>query len=346
VPTDAALGAVYDAVSGEGVAGVEQTAFAADRMFVSAVNQEFDAWRRDAPASGGGLWMRAPGAGVATRTWSAAYGGFGSLNGNLTAMSGNLSYSGGGMAAGIERAWDSGILIGGAIGGDTSSFSVSSRDTSGNLDGLRAAAYGGVRSGPFYTLGVIAGAEYQMDEHRTFSVLGITEGVKGETFSHDLTARVESGFNLGRGPIGVTAFGAFQASNLYAGSFPETNTLGPSDFLLNFPSQTTYSRQSELGGQFDSTRFATSFGMLSASMRLSWVHEFATVRDITASFANFAGAPTFTVFGAAAAPDMARINLGIDLALRSNLSLFANFIGDYGGGASTSSANAGIRVNW
>jgi len=80
-------------------------------------------------------------------------------------------------------------------------------------------------------------------------------------------------------------------------------------------------------------------------VRVSWMHEFEPMRMVAPSF-NVAGGFPFTVEGARAASDAARIDTGALVGLTSNTALFGNFSGEFSKISQSYTGNGGIRISW
>ena len=100
-----------------------------------------------------------------------------------------------------------------------------------------------------------------------------------------------------------------------------------------------------LGVQFDTSVTFPNGMAWSPFARVSWVHEFDPARDITASLTSLTGS-TFTVDGARAASDSAKVDLGSQLAITRNVSLIASFNGEFSGREQIYSGTGAIRVSW
>src|SRR5262249_8362129 len=153
-PNVAALGRVYDSLSGEGTSGAEQTAFTANSLFMNTISHEMGFWlfyRRGeryamGSANDAGLayaaaeprtasvlpFKAAPYQPQAWRLWAEAYGVGASVNGGeLPLGTARLNYGGGGFAVGGDYRADPDTLVGFGLGAGLSSFSVPDRATSG-----------------------------------------------------------------------------------------------------------------------------------------------------------------------------------------------------------------------
>jgi outer membrane autotransporter protein len=79
--------------------------------------------------------------------------------------------------------------------------------------------------------------------------------------------------------------------------------------------------------------------------RLSWVHEFYPIREVTPSFIALPGA-AFTIGGPRAASDAARIDAGAKLAIKPNAWLFTSFDGEFSQRSQSYAGKAGARFSW
>ena len=80
-------------------------------------------------------------------------------------------------------------------------------------------------------------------------------------------------------------------------------------------------------------------------MRAAWVHEFLTDRSVAAGFKVLPGT-SFTVDGARAASDAARIDMGLRYMLGNQISLFANGNVELSGRGQSLAGTLGLRFVW
>lgn len=99
-----------------------------------------------------------------------------------------------------------------------------------------------------------------------------------------------------------------------------------------------------LGAQVDG-RTEVAGKPLNAWVRAAWVHEFLTDRSVAAGF-NVLPGTNFTVDGARAASDAARIDVGLRYAVGSQTSLFANGNVELSGRGQALAGTIGLRVIW
>ena len=82
---------------------------------------------------------------------------------------------------------------------------------------------------------------------------------------------------------------------------------------------------------------------LKAWIRAAWVHEFLPDRSVTAGFTVLPGS-TFSVDGARAASNAARLDLGVKYAVGSQTSLFANSNVELSDRGQSVGATVGLRI--
>ena len=119
---------------------------------------------------------------------------------------------------------------------------------------------------------------------------------------------------------------------------------GPGVFALNYQSQATTSLPTFLGAQLDAETMLDS-RPFKAWIRAAWVHEFLADRSVTAGFTVLPGS-TFTVDGARAASNAARLDLGVKYAVGSQISLFANGNVELSDRGQSLAGTAGLRIVW
>jgi outer membrane autotransporter protein len=100
-----------------------------------------------------------------------------------------------------------------------------------------------------------------------------------------------------------------------------------------------------VGAQFDGRFYLPGGIIVSPYARLSWVHEFNTTRNITASFIALPGT-LFTVDGPHAARDSGRVEVGAKLALTQTVKAFASFDGEFSSRAQVYAGKGGVIVAW
>ena len=144
----------------------------------------------------------------------------------------------------------------------------------------------------------------------------------------------------------LTPFVAIEPAALRAHAYTESSTIvggGPGILGLTFAARTTTSLPSFLGMQIDTRTVFSNGSVLTPYARASWVHEFEPNRQVNAAFITIPAA-AFTVDGARAASDAARIDTGVKYAFDPTRSLFANVSGEWSNVGHSISATAGFKL--
>jgi uncharacterized protein with beta-barrel porin domain len=385
VPT---LARVYDSISGEGVTATIQSAFSSNDRFLTSVGRQMSFWLNDVPDDSSSISLRSPSYGpghpafndvVVPRTWrvwGSGYGGGTRLQGDGVVGTATMTERDAGFAMGLDYQINHSGLIGFAVGGGFSSFNVTDRQTSGNVDGGHLAAYGALRNNDLYATAIVSYDFFNNSESRyaaipgrmlpplpgtnltclncrdqaaaaPATIPGFAERLSGDFFSQSVSGRAELGYRYRFGPsFSITPFGALQFGSLHMTNFTESAGGGPSIIGLSYHSRTNNTLPSFLGAQFDAETYIGGGRNLSSWARLSWVHEFDTRRTIENSFIAAPGY-SFVIEGARAPSDSARANIGARLSLSKNFAIFGSADGDFSSsGLSSFAGMGGMRISW
>lgn len=358
---------VLDRLSGEGTAGTQNTAFLAGSQFDSTLAQQADAWRsgdrvgyvegapvayvaedrQSAQSVFNGIHKAPPAFAPNWRSWGSAFGATQSLKGDFAIGSAGLSDRTVGGGFGFDVLANPDLLLGLGVGASSSRFDVSDRATTGRLDGGHLGAYAMQRWGSAYASALVSYTRFNNSTSRGIAGIGPSETANGSFASNRLGARFEIGNTWNAGFYSVTPFAAVQVAQLWQNGYSETSTASglPGMLGLTYRPTAVTSVPTSFGAQID-TRMALGDGMVwSPYLRAAWVHDFSTIRSVSAAF-NTVPAASFVVDGAPAARDVARIDLGTKLVLNANAALFASFNGAFSNAGQTYAGTGGIRVNW
>jgi uncharacterized protein with beta-barrel porin domain len=363
--------AVLDQLSGAGTAAAQDASFSAAALFNNAMMQQGVAWLTGAPG-GNSVSVGAPLGYAAAphaknkagqdafaamqprvaeparwRAWAVGFGGTRSTDGDASLRTADQSTRTAGGAAGVDHQIGD-LLLGVAAGGSSSHFSVPSLSTSGDIDGGHVGAYAFKSFGAAYAAATVNYAHFSNKTERTISGVGATENASGSFSSDQLGGRFELGWRKHFEHFTLTPFAAVEPAALWQSAYTETSTTasGGSGVLgLSYSAHTTTSLPIFLGAQID-TRYVLAGGqVVSPIVRLSWVHEFKPDREVEASFVSIPST-LFTVDGARAARDSARLDTGVTLALNQSVGLFANFNGEFSSESQMASATGGAKITW
>ncbi|KAA3448911.1 hypothetical protein C7I87_18900 [Mesorhizobium sp. SARCC-RB16n] len=372
IPTVSQLGAVYDSISGEGVAVVEQPQFGAYESFFASMGRQADFWRTGLGTDPTDQTVAPQAYDEPTKAkkdpfkamqpdprrwsyWASAGGNGGEISGDAALGSAGTTYRGGNLAAGMESAGDPNMLVGFALGGSAGSFAVDDRQTSGNIVGAQAGAYVARKWDQFYIDGALAFGLYNNNVHRAATVPGSstpldpvagvsTENWRSNFLSAGFGTNIEAGWRQQMGDGAITPFAGLQFAVLSMDAFDETSPDGGA-LGLSFDHRVITSLPTSLGLQLDTTIGVGNGQSLQVWGRAAWVHEFEPDRSVKPSFQAAPGT-SFVIQGASAAEDAVAVNAGLKMNWSSSTSMFAAFDGKFGDGVQAYGGNVGFRVNW
>jgi subtilase-type serine protease len=370
-------GATLDRLSGEGLTGTQNAAFAQSEAFTSGIEDEQNAWRSPAAAAPNGVTLAAPTRGplgyadastlpfpaikgplpslaAPQRLWRAWGGGFGgesTIDGVASLGTARQVDDFFGGQVGLDYQVQPNLLIGAAAGGSSADFTVSNRATSGTVTGGHGAIYGvfGGLNG-FYAQGSVTVSGFSNDVRRTAGGIGSVAGESERASFDSLEVRVRGEFGqrfafngAGYDSVGVTPFAAVEYANLSADSFTEQ---GPANGLLALAvrGRDTDSLPVFAGLRLDGI---LPMGGLAARpfVQVAYIHEFEPTRNLEAGLVSLPGA-SFLVEGARPAENAAQVKVGLDVAVRPGVTLYANFDGEFSGVQTVYAGKGGLRMSF
>jgi len=344
------IAGAYTSLSGEGVTGSQQTVVDANANFVEGIRQHGAYWLLDnrmaaygsaaAVASGQPESQPSP-----WRSWASATGSGERLGGDAAIGAATLTTQSWGGTAGAEYVVSSDILLGAAMGGSGSTFSLPDRQSSGTADGGQAALYAIGRWSGFYAMGVLAYGGYNVTTARNVAALGRNANANAEFYDGVLSGRLESGYTFKTQMVDVTPFAAYQPNWSFAPSFSENLRQGSAPLGLNFIGQTVSAQPVELGLQLSSAILMGQGWTLSPLLRAAWAHEFSPQRGLSANL-EAAPAVSFNVFGAPAARNLARLSGSVYLDRGPGLAVFASFNAELANHEQGIGGRLGAELKW
>ena len=151
------------------------------------------------------------------------------------------------------------------------------------------------------------------------------------------------------GQINLTPFAAIRFDAMWQGSYAETSAVAgsstPGSLGLRYSAHNVTSVPGSLGLRVDTSVQMNDGIVISPSVRLSWVHEFAPTRAIDAAFLAAPGFG-FNVRGAPAAQDAARVDVGVSARFSPKVVLYGNFVGVLSGEGSTLGGFGGFKYSF
>lgn len=351
---------------GEGVTGAQQTAFGASNLFASAMmgqgafwqNGGRDAGNADTNDNNGNQSLKdgpgtlAPNAYEnrdtprSWRLWTAGFAGSANYDGSVAHDTADLDTRVAGFALGLDYQVDRSTLIGVAGGYTNSHFSVDQRRTSGDVEGAHVGLYAVKTFGRAYVAASADYAHFTNDTERSIDWV-LDEQARGDFDSEQFGGRVEAGWRTSLRGLGLTPFAGLQASHLQSDGFTEDSQRsgGPGILGLTFRSHSQTSVVSSLGLQLDSRIALTGNRSLQPFARIAWLHEFDPDHEADA-FLTSSPAASFTVEGASASTDLAKVDLGLNLQMTEHAGVFAYAEGELSGQSQSYAGNGGFKLTW
>lgn len=361
-------------LSGEAATGAQQATFYAMDQFLGVLTDPFAAGR-GAPAgeagTNGGLAYAEDGKGAADaaltaitspdktspdktlpgksqpadqpwRAWAAGYGGSQSSDGNAATGSNDLSTRLYGVAVGADYRLSPDTVLGFALAGGGTSFSVAGLG-SGSADLFQAGAFFRHDAGAAYMTGALAYGRQDITTDRFVTISG-TDQLRARYDANAWSGRLEGGLRLDAGGIGITPYAAGQFTSFDMPAYAEQAIAGADMFALSYDGKRLTDSRTELGLRLDKS-FAMAEAVVTLRGRLAWAHHFDPERSLTASFQTLPGA-TFVVNGAAMARDTALVSAAVETRWQNGWSATAGFEGEFSDVTRSYSGKGVLRYAW
>ena len=275
--------------------------------------------------------------------WGAAYGGSSTTDGNAIVGSHDTTARVYGVVAGADYKVTPDTLLGFALAGGGTSYTLSDGLGRGSSDLFQAGAFGRHNFGPAYVSAAFAYGWHDVTTNRTVALAGFDQlqgRFKAETFS----GRFEGGYRFVTPMVGITPYAAAQVISFNLPAYAEQALAGGALFALNYASQTTTATRSELGLRSDKS-IAMQDAVLTLRGRAAWAHDYNPDRAVTAVFQALPGA-SFVVNGARGKPDAALVSAGAEVKWLNGFSLMATFEGEFSGNTTSYAGKGVARYTW
>ena len=252
--------------------------------------------------------------------WGAGFGGSTRLDGDPATGSQGLTAQNYGLAAGGNYRINPDAMVGFALAGGGTSFSLDNGFGSGRSDYFLAAGDAKLYLGQAYLAAAIVGGAHGVTTSRTV-VLGPTVDNLSASYTMPVVAgRLEGGYRFANAFAGITPYAALQTQAAFVPSYTETSTAG-SGVANAVAASTATSTRSELGFWADS-----HWADLTLRGRLAWAHEFDSGTTVTSSFAVIPGT-SFPIVGVQRPPDSALVSAIAEWPVMRNVLLSTRFDG-------------------
>jgi uncharacterized protein with beta-barrel porin domain len=324
--------------------GPAASQFAADdEELAYAAKRKASAAERDAYAMATKAPYLAPQPVHRWSVWGAAYGGSATTDGNAVVGSHNTTARAYGVVGGADYKISPDALIGFALAGGGTNYSLSDALGGGRSDLFQAGVFGRQNIGAAYLSAALAYGWHDVTTNRTVALPGgdvLQARFRAESFS----GRFEGGYRFATPLAGITPYVAAQAISFNLPAYAEQVLGGAGLFALNYAAQTTTATRTELGLRSDKS-FALQDGILTLRGRAAWAHDYNNDRAVTAVFQSLPGA-SFVVNGARGNPDGALVSAGAEMKWLNGFSLAATFEGEFSGNTTSYAGKGVAKYTW
>jgi uncharacterized protein with beta-barrel porin domain len=365
--------------SGETATGSQQTTFQAMTQFMAVMTDPFNTSRSDgretiaatpfadesdsasAYASNARAWSKAERDAYAaayrkapTRddvydprwsVWAAGFGGTQTTDGNAALGSNDATSRVFGMAAGADYLLSPRTIVGFALAGGATSFSVANGG-SGRSDLFQAGAFIKHRVGAAYVSAALAYGWQDITTDRTVTIAGV-DRLRAQFGANAFSGRLEGGYRFvtpWMNGLGLTPYAAAQFTTFDLPAYAEQVLSGANTFALSYAAKSVTASRSELGVRTDKS-YAVGDAVLTLRGRAAWAHDYDTDRNVAATFQSLPAA-TFVVNGAAPTRDAALTTASAEMKFISGLSLAATFEGEFSGVTRSYAGKGVVRYQW
>src|SRR5215831_15795992 len=218
--------------------------------------------------------------------WGAGYGGTNRTTGDPAVVgSHDLSARTAGGTAGLDYHLTRDSVVGFALAGGGTKWSLAPGLGGGKSDAFQAGVYGATRWGPAYLAAALAFTNHWMSTDR-FAFAGdhLTASFNAQSFG----GRVEGGYRVATFYGGITPYAAIQAQSFHTPGYSETD-LTAGGFALGYNSRNATDTRSELGGRFDRLLLLNPEAALTLRARVAWAHDWVSDPALTAAFQALPG---------------------------------------------------------
>ena len=274
--------------------------------------------------------------------WASAYGGYSSLTGTTTNNLGTATATagGGGIASGMDFRFGPDTVLGFALGGGGTSWSLTQGLGGGNSEILQAGVYGSHRFGNFYLSGALAFAYDWMHTNRTVTSPAVANLTASFT-APGATGRLEGGYNFDLGAVQVTPYIAGEFSALRVPGYTES---GSTAFALSYNAATETNERAEIGA-WAGKSFQLSNAMLWLRGRAGYAHDWFSNNNFTVAFADL---PTQSFISTGITPpeNVGLASLMAEVKYPSGVSLSGRFDAELGASYYSLAGTGTFRYAW
>jgi outer membrane autotransporter protein len=248
-----------------------------------------------------------------------------------------------GVASGADYKISPDTLVGFALGGGGTNYSLANAMGSGRTDMFNAGVYGRQNFGAAYLSGAFAYGWHDVTTNRTVALAGV-DMLQGRFQAETFSGRFEGGYRFATPFMGITPYAAAQVISVQLPNYSEVSQNGGGLFALNYAAQTATDTRTELGLRADKS-FAMSDGVLTLRGRAAWAHDYDPNRAVTALFQALPGA-SFVVNGARPDADSALVSASAECKWLNGFSIAGVFEGEFSGNVTSYAGKGVVKYSW
>lgn len=276
------------------------------------------------------------------RLWATPFGGVGYLSGDSSAGTQDTRLGSYGIAAGADFRVNAETTVGFAVSGGHASWNLSGGLGSGDDDIFQVGIYGTHNWGAAYVGAAATAGWHAMTTDRNVTLAG------GGKLSSDFDAqtaggRIEAGYRISMGDIGVTPYAALQAVYIHLPTYSETPA--GNAFALTFTDRSATTIRTELGSWFERVLTPFQDAVLVGRARAAWAHDEVSGAGARAAFLTLPGT-SFVVNGAATPADSALLTAAMELRMRDNFSLGLRLDSELSSDAAIYGLRGELKKSW
>ncbi|HVV48688.1 MAG TPA: autotransporter domain-containing protein, partial [Polyangia bacterium] len=274
--------------------------------------------------------------------WGKAYGNFGKVSGDANAH--GYDDTSGGLMIGASHEVGPNALVGAAVGYEHTSVDLKDLPQSGEMNVWSGALYGEARSGPLFFDAVGSLAYVSNSTKRHIDIAGVSREANGSFggYTGGIMGKIGERVPVGMGLV-LEPSVSLLYTHVHQDGFTEADGSGAN---LTVDSKSQDAVQSVLQAKLTKSFVVASGGVMRASVRGGWAHDFqSTYTDITQTFAVQGGEP-FTLAGAYPGRNAGLFGVSLTYDASKRLSFFGRYDGSYGDRETNHAIAAGFSFTW
>lgn len=277
--------------------------------------------------------------------WGSVYGGWSKTAGDQGVVgSHDTSSRAGGLATGFDYRLTPDTVVGFALAGGATSYSLADGLGGGTSEVFQVGAYGSRRFGDAYVSAAAAFALHRVTTDRYVTIAG-TDHLNATFNAFNYGGRLEVGYRFATPHVGITPYSALQVQVFRTPTYTETALAGSSAFALTYSANSTTAVRTELGAWFDKSLPLENGATVMLNARTAWAHDEASGQSVNATFQSLPGS-SFTVNGATPAANTFLATVGAEIQLPGGIAVGAKLDGEFAKGSRTYQGTGTVRYNW